>query len=575
MAELLARRWQRAILGALLGAFAGCLLILAIWATSPLPSPPGAPFHAWPVVVSMGVVGLFAGALTSDPAPKIVSARPTKAKPVVNTAQNADLYVRLQNTSAESDRLALLIETFQHAILYDQIRAAIFLKDMGPRAAPAVPMLMAALNDPHERIRGAAAMVLGSIGSAAVPAAPALMRCLNDSGWMVADDAQEALRQLGEPAMTPEAIAVLEGMAPYDRKLAVERLGPMAASITVDLPPVIAALRECPKDQPLEAVGSFTPEELVDVVTQNCDLEIGLKAVAALGAMGAQASAAVPFLISQLRREIKSYDDIGAVRNAMRALAKVDLAAAIPEILRRSDEIPEIWWDALTLLAATGPGAAAALPELDSRLRKAPSAEQQALIAVTMWRIGDRRPDIAATIKNTLESQQADFRSRAWLARALQSHRASDFIPSFVRCLDDDCNDMLALAADVLGTFGDSASEAIPLLENIARGSTRLARLAAAVALHKIDPSSEIPVSAMSEMVARSNQFAESGDDEGIMRVWGGSTTPQDRAAVARALAKMGPAAAAAIPALKQAAEVDDQELREAALDALRRIEAA
>ncbi len=134
---------------------------------------------------------------------------------------------------------------------------------------------------------------------------------------------------------------------------------------------------------------------------------------------------------------------------------------------------------------------------------------------------------------------------------------------------------MLALAADVLGTFGDSASEAIPLLENIARGSTRLARLAAAVALHKIDPSSEIPVSAMSEMVARSNQFAESGDDEGIMRVWGGSTTPQDRAAVARALAKMGPAAAAAIPALKQAAEVDDQELREAALDALRRIEAA
>ncbi|HET6328876.1 MAG TPA: HEAT repeat domain-containing protein [Planctomycetaceae bacterium] len=523
----------------------------------------------------MSVAGLIGGSLTSNPARNIVSSRPSKAKPVVNTAQDADLYVRLQNTRAESDRLALLVETFQHAILCDQIRAAIFLKDMGPQAAPAVPMLMAALNDPHERIRGAAAMALGSIGSAALPAAPALMRCLNDSGWTVADDAQEALRQLGEPAMTPEAIAVLEGMAPYDRKLAVDRLGPMAASITVDLPPVITALRECQKDESLETLGSFTPDELIGVVTQNCDPEIGSKAVDALGAMGAQASAAIPFLISRLRRELKSYDDIDVIRNAMRALAKVDLAAAIPEILRTGDEVPEIWWDALKLLAATGPEAAAALPELDSRLHKAPSAEQQSLIAVTMWRIGERRTDIAAAIRSTLESQQACFFSRVMLVRALQTQGASDFIPSFVTCLDDHCDDMVALAADVLGTFGDSASAAIPLLGNIARGNTRIARLAAAVALHKIDPSSEIPVSAMSEMVAKSNKFGESGDDEGILRVWGGSTTPQDRAAVARALAEMGHAAAAAIPALKQAAEVHDQELREAALDALRRIESA
>jgi HEAT repeat protein len=575
IAGLLARRSHRALIGAVGGLFAGCFLILDIWITSPLPTPPGAPFHAWPIIVVTGALGLICGSLTEDHVRKGVPARRSNARPVVNTTQDSDLYVRLQDTHSDSDRLALLVETFKHAILFDQLRAAIFLKEMGPKAAPAVPMLLAALSDPHERIRGAAAMVLGSIGSAAIPAAPALMRRLNDPGWTVADDAQRALRQLGQPAMTPEAIAVLEAMAPYDRKLAVDRLGPLAATVTVDLPPVVAALCEGEKGEPLERFGPYTPQELIEVVSQNCDPKIGSKAVAALGAMGPQALTAVPFLINRSRRELRIFGDISVIRDAMRALAKVDIAAAIPELLRICDELPELWWDALKTLAAAGPSATPALAELDNRWQKAPSEEQKALIAVTMWRIGEHRTDVVDAIMETLESHKAHFLSRTMLARALQACGASEFIPSLVRCLDDECHDMVALAADVLATFGEIASAAIPQLREIAMGPTRHARLVAAIALHKIDPMSEIPVSAMSEMVAKSNKFAESGDDEGAFRIWMGLTTPRDRARVAHALAEMGHAARAAIPALREAVEVDDQELRCAALTALERIESA
>jgi HEAT repeat protein len=575
IAGSLTRRSHRALVGAAGGLFAGCFLILDIWITSPLPTPPGAPFRAWPIIVVTGALGLICGSLTQDNGGMVVPARRSNAKPVVTPTQDSDLYVRLQNTRSDSDRLALLIETFKHAILFDQLRAAIFLKEMGPRAAPAVPMLLAALSDSHERIRGAAAMVLGSIGSAAIPAAPALMRCLNDPGWMVADNAQTALRQLGQPAITPEAITVLEAMAPYDRKLAVDRLGPLAAAITVDLPPVVAALCEGKKGEPLEKFGPYTPQELIEVVSQNCDPKIGSKAIAALGVMGPQALTAVPFLIQRSRRDLRVFGDISVIRDAMLALAKVDVVAAIPELLRISDQVPELWWDALKTLAAAGPGAAPAIPELDNRLLKAPNAERKALLAVTMWRIGERRTDVVDAITAILEANKAHFFSRLMLARALQSCGASEFIPSLVRCLDDECHDMVALAADVLATFGEIASAAIPQLTEIAMGPTRHARLVAAIALHKIDPMSEIPVSAMSEMVAKSNKFAESGDDEGAFRIWIGSTTPRDRARVAHALAEMGHAARAAIPALREAAEVDDQELRCAALAALERIESA
>jgi HEAT repeat protein len=49
---------------------------------------------------------------------------------------------------------------------------------MGPPAKEAVPMLIAALEDPDWSVRRSAARALGQIGPEAAPAVPALMQLL-------------------------------------------------------------------------------------------------------------------------------------------------------------------------------------------------------------------------------------------------------------------------------------------------------------------------------------------------------------------------------------------------------------
>ncbi|HEX5103979.1 MAG TPA: HEAT repeat domain-containing protein, partial [Pirellulaceae bacterium] len=59
-----------------------------------------------------------------------------------------------------------------------RLKAVEVLARMGSDANPAVPDLVALLDDPDERIRKAATRTLGRIGPEAAPAVPALMRSL-------------------------------------------------------------------------------------------------------------------------------------------------------------------------------------------------------------------------------------------------------------------------------------------------------------------------------------------------------------------------------------------------------------
>jgi HEAT repeat protein len=57
-------------------------------------------------------------------------------------------------------------------------QAAEVLARIGPQAAPAVPMLIEALEDPSLDVRKSAAFALGQIGPAASAAAPALLKAM-------------------------------------------------------------------------------------------------------------------------------------------------------------------------------------------------------------------------------------------------------------------------------------------------------------------------------------------------------------------------------------------------------------
>jgi HEAT repeat protein len=72
------------------------------------------------------------------------------------------------------------------------------LGKIGPDAKPAMPVLIASLNDEEEKVREHAAESLGEIGDAT--AVPHLIRMLGDSAARVRRDAVRSLGQFGPAA---------------------------------------------------------------------------------------------------------------------------------------------------------------------------------------------------------------------------------------------------------------------------------------------------------------------------------------------------------------------------------------
>jgi HEAT repeat protein len=83
--------------------------------------------------------------------------------------------------------------------------AAYEISGMGPAAAPAVPALIAALDDPDPTVRFPVTVALGEIGPAAKAAVPRLKKMMNEEmNDEVAAAAKRALRRIQPTAVSGE-----------------------------------------------------------------------------------------------------------------------------------------------------------------------------------------------------------------------------------------------------------------------------------------------------------------------------------------------------------------------------------
>lgn len=94
----------------------------------------------------------------------------------------------------EQRQLALFVRQLRDPQDVVRVNAATSLGLMGTKAKPAVPTLIAALQDKHKRVRRASAQALGKIG-AREAIAPLKLR-LRDSDKWVAHSASVALKKL-------------------------------------------------------------------------------------------------------------------------------------------------------------------------------------------------------------------------------------------------------------------------------------------------------------------------------------------------------------------------------------------
>jgi HEAT repeat protein len=83
--------------------------------------------------------------------------------------------------------------------------AAYEISGMGPAAAPAVPALIAALDDPDPTVRFPVTVALGEIGPAAKAAVPKLKQMMDEEiNDEIAAGAKRALKRIQPDAITPE-----------------------------------------------------------------------------------------------------------------------------------------------------------------------------------------------------------------------------------------------------------------------------------------------------------------------------------------------------------------------------------
>lgn len=204
----------------------------------------------------------------------------------------------------------------------EQLQAISELEALGPKAAEAVPALIAVLDTKNEDVRLSATMALGKIGQ---PAVAGLSKAIKSPDEDVRFYAVWALAFVGPPATgaTPVVVEALTDKSAQVRRKAAYALGRIDADPKLAVGPLIAALEDSNEDvrqaalAVLPKMGEAAVPPLLQAVKGD-KAALRLMAVKALGEMGPPAAAAIPELKALLLAT-----DKGTAEPAASALAGI------------------------------------------------------------------------------------------------------------------------------------------------------------------------------------------------------------------------------------------------------------
>ncbi len=479
--------------------------------------------------------------------------------------------------------------------------AAAELAGKGPAAAQAVPALIIALEDPSVAVRHEALLALQRIGPPAQDSIPAFQKLLTSDHALIRTQAARALGLLGaeaEPALR-ELTAALKDQDISVRHEAAAAIGAIGPGAEPAVPALVEALNDdhAMKIQAAHAlarIGAGSVSRLGAIVK---DKGRGRWAVSILGELGPAAAPAV----DSLRAALKSATDEFA-REIMRTLGRIgpDAAAAAPELI----EILNGKDNKLRLAAANALGnvrATDAIPVLE-KLVQAEDTEEGADLALAAagglvlieGPKGEHLPLVLPRLIAGLDNKSRLIRREAATVIGAVGPAAAAAIPALVRGLQDPdpgvCIDSLRALTSVasgkqttrlvpqvmtllsskipyvrytacyaLGSFGATATEAVPLLEGNLRDPDTHLQVTSAWALVRIRPNNRAVAEECLAPLVRGLKMPD----------------PQGRAEAARTLGSLGPWAQAAIEPLGGLLEDNDENVRQAAQDSLQKIQAS
>jgi len=457
-----------------------------------------------------------------------------------------------------SDAVPILIEILQERDEGKQARALSLMRQFGPQAREAIPVLAERVRrwEPkYPKARKGEIIcfmvpspvelgVLGAIGEAALPTSVELLRELYTKPWSWID----AFRPIGGPAVPP-LIDVLRGA---DRQLQGRISSILLNMHEAALPHLLDALVERQEEdvtegilRALNSMGRSGREEAVIALPRTEELARAKSSKVRAGALavlvGLKRAGALPYLEDGLR------DSEPVVRLA----AAKGLAGLGPEVAEAHDCLLPILMD----------------PEEEVRLA--------AVKALT--KIGPEANALPLLRRLLCDNHDPVARSAAEALKAM-GPAAAAAVPDLMWAVDTAPSRTAGAAARALGAIGPAAVPAVPLLMD---------HLSHLHAYHALASIGEPGLSALLEVIvghpdrtvrARSANALASTNDPRALRALIRALSDKDdwvRHNAASALGKMGPLAAEAVPALEKATRDRKKWVRQAANSALRDIKGA
>jgi HEAT repeat protein len=509
--------------------------------------------------------------------------------------------------------------------------AAFALGKIGNAVGPRADVLGELLEkDPDASVREAAAFALGEINSPTARTVGALEKVLasKKEDARVRRGAAYALGCFGEEAdkALPDLVAALAASEPEVRQCvawALGQMGPKAGADGVrglcealaDKDPLVrrdaaAALgnigrgergrREEERSASRHGIGA-----LLQCCKAETDPEVRRTALGALvNVVGPQhqktdKARGVRELLNQLRREQADPEDVREAALALGNIGGPEAADAVPvlrEALRNPDDL-EVRQLASAALASVGKSAATALPDLISAL-KDPDRQVRRNAALALGHLEEKAEDAVPALIKRLEPPDSSEDVQRYALEALAyigSKAARDALPTLKAVLKSNrAWPLRQRAVWVMGNLtSDELRQVVPDLEPVLKETSRESRLVryeTAVLLgHKLGP--DAPAGTREVLLENLN------DRE--LKIYEGSgaavsgTTPEAKGGAgtvtekltgdarylpARALERIGPKAGQGdvgkkiIASLKEAAKAEDEKVREAAREALKKI---
>lgn len=371
---------------------------------------------------------------------------------------------------------------FEDSYAYNSMReAAVWaLLRMGPKAEDAllhsgVPLLVAGLTDSDPGVRDHSARALGAIGPKAKAAVPALKDCLRDKNASVRRAASFALESFGAEAVP----ALLEGLKSRNVTMRREVAGVLRWG-RVKIP--VASLIEALRDE---------------------DPRVRYCCVCALGYLGPEAKDAVPELIKKLNdmKMIRGSEEKSSEDVVVETLARIG-AEAVPALtgaLRDKDDVVRA--KAARTLGEIGLPAKPAVPTLMTALH-----DQSVMVslesACALVRVGEGPREPIKVLTELLKHQTAEIRWNAADGLRRIGKKGASAVPALIRSLKDEDVQVRRQAARALEKMGDQAKEAVPALTSLLKDGDLGVRYDAARVLEKIGPD-ESAVPALMESFRR------------------------------------------------------------------------